>query len=265
MPPKRAAPDGATTEEQVKKFRSALDSMADVWVCPITFELPLDPVIAADGRTYERSAIEEHIRVQGDALRSPISNEPMSSALITNPQARSTIEQLVRTGVLGGDKAERWLARLKDEDKLKAMRARAEGGDAAAMWELGCSHMNGLRGLEQDWPAAYGWYRRGADLGDASCLWKAGECLATGLGVEKNVTWGMVLVARGAERGSAGAASTLGDCFDRGMRGLPKDVVQAKAWYKTVASSTVRDLDEEEEEESATHVRELSSGCEGHS
>eukprot|EP00966_Prymnesium_polylepis_P010467 241488-Prymnesium_polylepis.1 len=48
MPPKRAAPDDATTEEN-KKFRSALDSMADEWVCPITFELPLDPVIAEDG------------------------------------------------------------------------------------------------------------------------------------------------------------------------------------------------------------------------
>eukprot|EP00966_Prymnesium_polylepis_P335124 7390486-Prymnesium_polylepis.1 len=36
MPPKRAAAELAeTTEEQVKKFRSALDSMADDWVCPI--------------------------------------------------------------------------------------------------------------------------------------------------------------------------------------------------------------------------------------
>eukprot|EP00966_Prymnesium_polylepis_P151799 3506872-Prymnesium_polylepis.1 len=80
--------------------------MADVWICPITFELPLDPVHAEDGRTYERTAIEEHIRVRGTDLRSPISNEPMGSRLMANPQARSTIEQLVRTGVLGGDKAE---------------------------------------------------------------------------------------------------------------------------------------------------------------
>eukprot|EP00966_Prymnesium_polylepis_P125130 2893590-Prymnesium_polylepis.1 len=67
MPPKRAAPDDATTEEN-KKFRSALDSMADDWVCPITFELPIDPVLAEDGSTYERCAIEEHIRVQGAEL-----------------------------------------------------------------------------------------------------------------------------------------------------------------------------------------------------
>eukprot|EP00966_Prymnesium_polylepis_P012622 289710-Prymnesium_polylepis.1 len=61
MPPKRGADELAETKEEVKKFRSALDSMADEWVCPFTFELPLDPVTAADGRTYERCAIEEHI------------------------------------------------------------------------------------------------------------------------------------------------------------------------------------------------------------
>eukprot|EP00966_Prymnesium_polylepis_P096755 2241540-Prymnesium_polylepis.1 len=80
--------------------------MADEWVCPITFELPLDPVLAEDGSTYERCAIKEHIRVQRGNLRSPISNEPMGSRLMANIRARNTIEKLVRTGVLGGDKAE---------------------------------------------------------------------------------------------------------------------------------------------------------------
>eukprot|EP00966_Prymnesium_polylepis_P099303 2299984-Prymnesium_polylepis.1 len=86
MPPKRAADELAETKEEVKKFRSALDSMADEWVCPITFELPLDPVFAEDGRTYERCAIEEHIRTQGAELKSPLTNEPMGTRLTANVQ-----------------------------------------------------------------------------------------------------------------------------------------------------------------------------------
>ena len=258
MPPKRAAPDDATTAEN-KKFRSALDSMADDWVCPITFELPLDPVIAEDGRTYERSAIEEHIRTQGDALRSPISNEPMGSRLTANVQARSTIEKLVRTGVLGGDKAERWLARLEDEEKVKATRARAEGGDAAAMRELGMWYEHGQHGLEKDWAVAYGWYQRGADLGEPSCLWQAGACLAYGFGVEKNVTYGVMQVTQGAGGGSAGAAYFLGFAFDKGKFGMPKDPVRAKAWYEKVASAKVRGFAASSIEKAAARVRELSS------
>ena len=52
MPPKRPAAADAQTESSNKKLRSAIDAMADDWVCPITFELPIDPVIADDGRTY---------------------------------------------------------------------------------------------------------------------------------------------------------------------------------------------------------------------
>jgi hypothetical protein len=33
--------------------------VADEYVCPITAELPIDPVTAEDGRCYERCAIEE--------------------------------------------------------------------------------------------------------------------------------------------------------------------------------------------------------------
>ena len=112
MPPKRAADAHAETEANNKKLRSAIDGVAEEWVCPITFELPLDPVMAEDGRTYERSAIEEVIRTQGAGLRSPITNQPMGARLMENIQARSTIEKLVRSGVIAGDKTEKLTERL---------------------------------------------------------------------------------------------------------------------------------------------------------
>ena len=46
----------------------------------------VDPVIAADGHTYERASIEQYIRARvekGLALRSPITNEPLTHTMLT--------------------------------------------------------------------------------------------------------------------------------------------------------------------------------------
>ena len=61
---RRSAPAGAAGADGVegvdppaKRLCVALDAIADEWICPITLDLPLDPVVAEDGRTYERAAI----------------------------------------------------------------------------------------------------------------------------------------------------------------------------------------------------------------
>ena len=49
--------------------------ITDSLVCPITEELPIDPVMATDGYVYERWAIEKHIRLNcNNELRSPVTN-----------------------------------------------------------------------------------------------------------------------------------------------------------------------------------------------
>ena len=69
MPPKRAAPKETQAETQavVKRYRQAIDEVAEEYVCPITAELPVDPVTAEDGRCYERCAIEEWFERQAQA------------------------------------------------------------------------------------------------------------------------------------------------------------------------------------------------------
>ena len=60
--PKRtaSAASAASAESiETKRCRTAFDLMADEWICPITQELPVDPVMAEDGRFYERNAIEQ--------------------------------------------------------------------------------------------------------------------------------------------------------------------------------------------------------------
>jgi TPR repeat protein len=94
----------------------------------------------------------------------------------------------------------------------------------------------------------------------ASCLFAAGSCLVFGRGVETNLVYGMVLVTRAADGGSAGAANFLGESFEHGTEGLPKDLVQAKEWYEKVASAKVHDLHPNRVEMCAAYVLELSSG-----
>eukprot|EP00929_Paragymnodinium_shiwhaense_P018391 TRINITY_DN12893_c0_g1_i1.p1 TRINITY_DN12893_c0_g1~~TRINITY_DN12893_c0_g1_i1.p1 ORF type:complete len:976 (+),score=207.52 TRINITY_DN12893_c0_g1_i1:84-2930(+) len=63
-------------------------------ICPISHELFSDPVLAADGFTYERRCIEEWFRkpaaAGGAALKSPMTGKPLgSTALISNLAVRS--------------------------------------------------------------------------------------------------------------------------------------------------------------------------------
>ena len=263
MPPKRAADAHAETENNLKKLRSAVDGMADEWVCPITFELPLDPVIAEDGRTYERSAIEEVIRTQGAGLRSPITNKPMGARLTASLQLRNTIEKLVRSGAIVGDKAERWTAWLAAAEEVKAERLKAEGGDARAMCRLGLWYDNGLKGLTQDASTAYAWFKRGAETaegtkGQVICLASMGVALLSGLGVEQNALYGMALLLDAAHMGSDCAACDLGDYFYEGKHGLPKDAGQAKKWYAKVATNQYKHCNAPGITKAAERVLELS-------
>ena len=49
MPPKRASSQETQAETQavVKRYRQAIDEVAEEYVCPITAKLPIDPVMAA--------------------------------------------------------------------------------------------------------------------------------------------------------------------------------------------------------------------------
>jgi serine/threonine protein kinase len=61
----------------------------DSLICPLTFELFRDPVVAQDGHTYERIAIEQYIRKNG---RSPITKQALS---IENLIPNLTLKKIV--------------------------------------------------------------------------------------------------------------------------------------------------------------------------
>ena len=85
--------------------KRAKKSFADDLICPITLELPWEPVMAEDGRVYDRPAIEKHIKNHTDDLKSPVTNEEMGKKLLPAVQHRNIIETAIEMGAMDKDLA----------------------------------------------------------------------------------------------------------------------------------------------------------------
>lgn len=70
------AKEAAMVEVAIHNLRNSLikRKVPDHFKCPITYELMKDPVIASDGHSYERKAIEEWFQKND---RSPLTNEKL--------------------------------------------------------------------------------------------------------------------------------------------------------------------------------------------
>ena len=245
-------------QREAKRMKTAMHSIVDEYLCPITQELPLDPVLAEDGRIYERWAIMEWL---GKQQRSPSTGMAMGTMLVGSPQVRNTLETLVKSGTINGDKATAWKKKLKDDTKVKELRAKAEHDEAGAMYELGRAHSNGFFSLPEDEAKGRAWYERGAVLHDVKCMAKYGDYLMKGLGGEPIPTLGAVYTTRAAEGGSNLAAFQLGRAFEKGKYGLPRDTAHAKYWLGKVVdgSCPVKHLSNECVESAKKKLDSLSS------
>ena len=80
---------------------SSLESLHAAFECPITQELMRDPVVTADGQTYEREAIERWISNQqgkGQAPTSPLTGAPLEHTnLVPNVLLRGLMREVFKT------------------------------------------------------------------------------------------------------------------------------------------------------------------------
>ena len=229
------AADKQVAEEAVnetKRCKTVMNSVADEFMCPITQELPVDPVTAEDGKIYERSAIETWLETN---QRSPSTGAPMGTRLLPAVQVRSTIEHLVKGGAVDAEKAAAWTKKLEDETRVKKLKAKAEGGDAEAMWELSCAYNFGRYGLAEDDKQARAWAERAADLGHVKSMACYGYHLTDGIGGEQATPLGIYYTTSAAERGSDTAAFNLGISFKQGLDGLPRLKSKARYWFSQIA------------------------------
>ena len=96
------------TSPQEKKMRASINDVAADLRCPITQELPIDPVMAKDGKIYERTAILEWFRKKDGEATSPSTGKVIGTELLPAVQVRNTIESLIKSGAIEGEIAEAW-------------------------------------------------------------------------------------------------------------------------------------------------------------
>ena len=85
-----------------------IDNLKRNITCPLTLEIFIDPVIAEDGITYERSAIESHFNSGNN--RSPMTNDNLSNFnLIPNTTIKNIINNIIDMGVLDMESIKEYL------------------------------------------------------------------------------------------------------------------------------------------------------------
>eukprot|EP00887_Chlorella_sp_A99_P002971 scaffold24.g2971.t1 len=132
----RQGADGTSTIGSGRVAEAAArDALVCELLCPITREPMRDPVLAADGRTYERAAIEAWIAQQlgkGCLPDSPMTGEPLEHLqLAPNHNLRSIVASAAAMGCLAekGPRAA-WAARATPPKSLwRSMAALVLGGE----------------------------------------------------------------------------------------------------------------------------------------
>ena len=256
-PRKRPAATESEASSKAQKYQAVLDQAADEFVCPITQELPVDPVMAEDGRVYERTAIEDWLnRPVTGQIKSPVTNLAMGRRLLPALQIRNTIKNLVQSGALSGDKADAWKKAIEEEELVKETREKANAGDASAMVRLAYWYLDGDKSLSKDPKMAFEWCKKAADAGDASGLSQVGIFYLYGNGVARNLPRAFLALGEAAGKGSEHAMYMIGWVLQIGHNGVDIDPEETKKWYRKMATATVRNCPQKCRDLAAQWLRE---------
>ncbi len=258
---------GTELEDKTKRLKEANDAITSVLIsefkCAISHQLPVDPVTAEDGHVYERAAIEKLIamaKANDRPLTSPKNNTPMGPRLFPSTQMRNIIEEMVRSGTVSGPEAAAWSEKLAKEKRDAAyvarLRAKAEGGDGDAMFQLGMMYDLGEVGLPKDFKQAAVWLRRGHNVNHAACSVVLGANYGTGRGVEKSPLMALYLYTVAAQNGSEHACFCMGKDFAYGHCGMKKDEQEAARWFTAMKTASKRDSCDEDRADAAEWLRE---------
>ena len=152
--------------------KSKTKSVLETLTCPITLELPLDPVMAEDGVIYERSAMEQHLQ---NSDKSPVKNIRMGNSLIESHQVKSMIESLIENaseheqGLVNSYKE-----RLAQQKIIDDLVAQAEAGNVQVMIQVGENYYEGKNGFDLHQERGFHWYHKAADEGSVVGMALAG-------------------------------------------------------------------------------------------
>ena len=215
-----------SSEEQ--PARTVRTLVANNLVCPISMELPWDPVAAEDGRIYERSAITEHITRQRNAceLKSPITNEKMGPNLLSMHQIKSLIAEAIENSEIEEELAVEWKRKQEQQQKLDELLSDAQKGDPQAMRSVAEVYLFGKFGVSINESLAEEWYKKAADAGDIPAIAHYAAVY------ESNDCNRAALLTVAAEGGSNCACLKLGLWMANGSHGFEVNKAHAMRWLR---------------------------------
>ena len=216
-----------TTCLQITKQTTCLQSIANQFLCPITHELPINPVVAEDGRTYEKDAIKTWLR---KSKRSPYTGLEMGTTLLAVTQVRNTIEEVVLSEAIDSGTALSWLKKLENEKKYKSLEKKGIDGDVTAILDL-------VRMYQTDGNTYkyHKWIKRGAQFRIPPCMSQFAMYLAK----RKKTELMTFFLTNAAELGDIPATYEVCKMFYQGYVDTQKqcihigrDLIQAKYWLR---------------------------------
>ena len=150
-------------------------------MCASSEEIPnsISNHTLAQAMLAARRRVEEHVPNEaGTTTFDPSFLELMAKKFGPNFQElmveMTAFKRLVESGDISGPKADAWKKAMAEQAEVAALRAKAEGGSAAAMRKLAQSYDAGKRGLKQDYTQSFLWFKRAADLKDVSSMTDCG-------------------------------------------------------------------------------------------
>ena len=227
-----------------KKLKTTMSELSEIVMCPISHELMVDPVLAADGNSYERKEIEQWLENHDT---SPVTNLQLETkTLFENHAVKQQIEKLVESGELDGDMCVEWLERkhkqspehaqeLFDEGKVeeaaKLGHAKAQGLMARRCW-------HGSHGVTKDPVKCVEWAKKAAAQGDMVGQHYLGYAYDLGEGgLAKNWALAKEWYEKAAAQGHASSMNNLGFMYREGGHGLTQNHVTAVKWYRKGAEA----------------------------
>ena len=152
----------------------------------------------------------------------------------TPPSAPARDSAFPTTQVVGAPPSQPVQSTRDEIETFKAMRRRAEAGEADAQFRLGVMYAYG-RGTARDEAEAASWLRKAAGQNHITAQMRLGLMLARGAGVAKDEAEAAEWLRKAAERNDSVAQFNLGLMHAHGL-GVAKDRNEALRWYRKAAA-----------------------------
>ena len=230
--------------KKVEAYKTAISSIVDTFVCPITMEYVFSPVIAEDGRVYEEWALKEWMeKDESPTFKSPATGVNIGKAVVHSLQIRQSIEFAINSGAVDAKKASAWKRTLREENEFELLKKAAEKGDLDAISRLGFFYRDGRGAKPVNMVEAIKWFQKAAERDEPLATTALGVLHINGKGVAKDVSRGIQLLFKSADGhdGSEHACAILGVSYAKGILGMKKDMKAATHYYGKMKKCTIRD------------------------